>query len=438
MCPRCCEWVDPDDRYLAGRRSTCFQCGEESPLDQLMRRSVAWKAILVQRVQRGWRELSPPSPTESEGCQDEGWAPVRSLGPIPQGSETRVLLRHGFRTWESLYPARQRVVLECLLQTIAKLDVAREVKATLNLAAVGVAEIAGYASRWDRWYLKNVETMALHRFNLTTLTVEPNVWGAHGYGRGTFSQRVRAMTKASRWVKEKLGKQLVVEGPWAAITTRRARLARGTDARIVVGSSERMVLQDGVVDLVLTDPPYHDDIQYGELSLPLRRWAELHVHDGKSDAAMSPGNGNRAGRESYRRLLTKLFTEMHRVLNTKGRLVFTYANREPSAWVGLFQALEDAGFHAIAYEIVHAENETGPWKSGVASCDLDVILELSPSPTQQDPYRPNVSGDGAEEEFLITVGDQFLEVGCLADGWQERFRRKLSTLSFLAKSQAPM
>ena len=438
LCPRCCERVDPADRYLAGRHSTCAQCGARSSLDELMRRSVTWKPILVQRVQRGRRELSPPSQIECNTCHDDAWEPVKTLGPIPPGSETRVLLRHGFRTWESLYPARQRAALERILQAVDELDVSRDVQATLHLAAVGVAEMAGYASRWDRWYLKNVETMALHRFNLTTLTVEPNVWGAYGYGRGTFARRVRAMMKASDWIKEKLGNELVIEGPWAATKTPRARLARGTHVRLVVGSSERIVLEDGVVDLVLTDPPYHDDIQYGELSLPLRRWAELHVHDAKGDAAMDPRNGNHAGRASYRRLLTKLFSEIHRVLNTEGRFIFTYANRELNAWVGLFQALQDAGFHAIAYEIVHAENETGPWKTGAASCDLDIILELAPTPIQQDPHRCDVASPGAEEEFLVAVGDQFLEVGRLADGWQERFRRALSTSSFLATSHTTL
>ena len=36
-----------------------------------------------------------------------------------------------------------------------------------------------------------------------------------------------------------------------------------------------MSLPSRSADLVLTDPPYHDDVQYDELSLPLRAWSRL-------------------------------------------------------------------------------------------------------------------------------------------------------------------
>ena len=45
------------------------------------------------------------------------------------------------------------------------------------MAVLGTAEMAGLLSRWDRYYLKSYESMASHRFNFTTLAVEPNVIG---------------------------------------------------------------------------------------------------------------------------------------------------------------------------------------------------------------------------------------------------------------------
>ena len=42
-----------------------------------------------------------------------------------------------------------------------------------------------------------------------------------------------------------------------------------------LGNSAEL-LNDGDIDLVLTDPPYHDDVHYGELflALPQLGWAE--------------------------------------------------------------------------------------------------------------------------------------------------------------------
>ena len=53
----------------------------------------------------------------------------------------------------------------------------------ISIAIIGSAEMAGHLSHWDRYYLKSYESMAGHRFNLTTFAVEPNVWGTVSSGR---------------------------------------------------------------------------------------------------------------------------------------------------------------------------------------------------------------------------------------------------------------
>ena len=42
-------------------------------------------------------------------------------------------------------------------------------------AVLGSVEMAGYLSRWDPRYLKPYEAVANHRYNVTTLSAEPNV-----------------------------------------------------------------------------------------------------------------------------------------------------------------------------------------------------------------------------------------------------------------------
>src|SRR4030095_8100356 len=113
-------------------------------------------------------------------------------------------------------------------------------------------------SRWDRYYLKSYEAMAGHRFNLTTLAAEPNVWGVGQHGRGTVSRRLADMQRAATWMHERLSRRLVLGhlGPSA----RRRAVGQRVDVRIVEGSAERMVLPADLVDVILTDPPYHDDV----------------------------------------------------------------------------------------------------------------------------------------------------------------------------------
>jgi adenine-specific DNA methylase len=208
-------------------------------------------------------------------------------------------------------------------------------------------------------------------------------------------------------------------------------MPKDCDACIVEGSSEHINLRRGSADLILTDPPYHDDVQYDELSLPLRAWANLRMSKLDNEAVVSATTVTKTQPGSYRALLVRLFSECRRVLKPRGRLILSYANREPDAWVDLFSALQTARFRGLGYSIVHSENETDHAKRGVRACALDLIMELTP---QLDfaviQSRPQSTLDGAEVEFLTVVGDTFLRLGKL-DNWEADFVRALKASRFL-------
>jgi adenine-specific DNA methylase len=409
----------------------CWNCGHS---EKLQKRAAlgdwGWQIVLVERTARNRRELALASATEIEQADGEHWHPTLEFGCIPKGQETSVLIRHGFRRWEDLYPRRQRVLLETLLRLSGQVTAEARDWTALRMAICGSAEMAGFLSRWDRWYLKSYEAMAGHRFNFTTLPVEPNVWGAIRSGRGTVQRRLQLFSKASAWLQERLRKELTVTGPTPAGTRRRA-MPKDCDACIVEGSSERISLRRTSADLILTDPPYHDDVQYDELSLPLRAWSKLAMTKLDNEAVVHATSGTRPDSDSYRTLLVRLFSECRRVLKPYGRLILSYANREPHAWVDLFCALQAARFRGLGYSIVHSENETDHAKRGVRACALDLIMELTP---QLDiaiiHSRPVSTFDSPEAEFLTVVGDTFLRLGKL-DRWEDGFVTTLKASRFL-------
>ncbi len=427
-CPECGARTDPATAYTSRRRVRCL-CGHEASLEQLASSGTwGWEVVLVERA-AGWRrELSLPTSAEIRQA-DHGWKPRRVFPEIPRGREAAVLTRHGFVCWHDLYPGRQRQVMERMLEEVETLRVPRKVAGALRLAALGVAEMAGLASRWDRYYLKSYETMAAHRFNFTTFTAEPNVWGARASGRGTFRRRVALLEKAAAWLERQAGKQRVVR---ASSTARRRRLSPTTDVMVVEGSSERLLAPRGSVDLVLTDPPYHDDVQYNELSMPFRVWAGLQTDRLPGDAvAVEAG---RSAYDAYRRLLERIFRETARALSPQGHLVFSYANREPEAWVAVFRALHDAGFQAAGYAVVHSENEKDHAKRHVRACSLDLILDLVRAGAEVTRSRPKAIPPTPEGDFLRLVGNTLLNnVGRRGDGWPESFVARARKERFLSK-----
>lgn len=430
-CTECDATIDPSERYTDNRRVTCPHCNWDGNLSEVMTGGAKWEIALVERVTGSSREIDVPAPLERTLAEPSRWRCSVDLGKIEAGRETAVLRRHGFRKWEDLYPARQRFVMERVLDCVgAASDGQPEVEHALRTAVYGAAEMAGHTARWDARYLKAYEATANHRFSVTTLAAEPNVWGAGTSGRGTLTRRFSQFSKASAWMRERCGRTLRVQGPLLSEAKRRA-IPSNVDVRVVQGASQRIVMPAGSMDAIITDPPYHDDVQYTELSGLFRAWAGLNC--GSLAGDLISQRAGKASMATYESTLRELFMECARVLKTRSHLVLSYANREPGAWIALFEALQAAGFRAVGYEIVHSENETDHAKSGKRACVLDVLLDLVAagfSPVQL--HRPSSTASGDEERYCRLIGKQALLIGQLAPGWAPKFEQHLRKSAFLS------
>lgn len=443
-CTVCQTPTDPSRAYTPRRVITC-PCGHQDRLEARAQASgLDWEVVLVERVGARRRELSLPTTGELTAAQASHLHPTLSLGPIPEGQETSVLRRHGFKRWEDLYPRRQRAMTEKLLGLASRCSSDEAIVSALKLAIVGSTEMAGHLSRWDRYYLKSYESMAGHRFNFTTLPVEPNVWGTTTSGRGTTLRRLVQLVKAAEWLQTHTRTRLRVQGPVPSESAIALPLLGEDidgipldrpDVMVVAGSSERQLLPTGSVDLVLTDPPYHDDVQYGELSRPLQAWSGLTPPDSSGDAVVNRVTGQLVASGSYTVLLASIFRESARLLRDDGHLIFSYANRDPQAWVHVLEALQSAGLRAAGCTIVHSENETDHAKRNVRACTLDLLLDLVPvSNLPIEQHIPDV-GTGDEQEFLSVVADYVLRIGVLSGDWKEDFNEALTDIAFLRSAK---
>ena len=327
-----------------------------------------WKAILVQRITSREHEIAEPSQAEQDQADDTHWV-RRTLGTIPASPETEVLLRHGFTDFADLYPARQLATLGTLLEAAEAAPAGTWARNIARACVIGAGEFAGLATRWDPSYLKPYETLASHRYNVTTLSAEIDPWGERG--RGTVRRRLAHAAKASQWLARRSTKEHV---SMRTATSRRTKLGNGLT--VVCGSSAAMPIPDGTVDLILTDPPYHDDVQYADLASIFRALGEASRSAGCEGDVRPSEVVAKQKTNASRAALTTIFTECRRVIAADGHMVLSFANRQPQAWIALLSALNASGSQACGFDVVHAENETEHSKSGKNACTLDVLLDL--------------------------------------------------------------
>jgi putative DNA methylase len=410
-CTICHCLVAPTEVYTPRRIVTCPTCGHrESLSDRASRPGWRWEVCLVERSTNDRRRFALPT-DDDKRLAAEGWKPTASLGEIPPGSETAVLLRHGYRLWEDLYPDRQRVVTETLLELAVKASDDERVVDALRMAIIGTTEFAGHLSRWDRFYLKCNDATAGHRFNFSTFVPELNVWGVGLLGRGTVTRRVHAMIRAAHWIETEIGRPVI-----SVLNSDDSKsMLPDSDAQVVCGDSAKLIgVADSSVDLILTDPPYHDDVHYGELSLPFRAWAGLPMAALDGEAATNITTGVNVDASSYSQSLIRIFSECRRVLKDGGRLIFSYANNDPRAWIALLSALHESGFFAVSCVSLHSENETDFKKRNVDSCNEDLMMELAPADLGR---AGDVLGSVAYQPFMSQVAELFTSVGYLPPGW---------------------
>ena len=133
-------------------------------------------------------------------------------------------------------------------------------------------------------------------------------------------------------------------------------------------SRDLSFIPDRTVDLVITDPPYLDNVQYSELADFFYVWLRLGLKNeyscfgpelsAREDEILQ---NERLGKTArlFMSSLRDVFGECRRVLKDEGLLIFTFHHRRASAWQTLGEALTGAGFHVSACPIVRSEGKSG-------------------------------------------------------------------------------
>jgi putative DNA methylase len=381
----------------------CPHCDAPKAISPQTETSVRWVPVLVSevrsekgRIRTVLRTIEHGDPVEPTDVK----APRELRAKIPPGQETNRLLAAGFTRWTDLYSGRQLAILTQALTIIRNLSARQQVRDRLALCVLGAAEMPAYISRWDRFHLKPFEGLANHRYSSSSLVAECNPLSP--VGRGTLGRRFEASMKALRWLQEGM--------PGRDVSSRDVsspgRRPRYWDVLVATGSSAHQALDDQAVNLVLTDPPYHDDVQYGELARLFHAWLRVYHVLGpvrEEQEAVAKSTLRRAGR-LFEQTIATCLAESNRTLRRDGVLLLTFHNKRLVAWRGLAYALHHGGFAVKAIAVVRAENRNDHCKRNVEAMLHDLVIEC----VKRDatPIKPKLafSPKSAAEKNLAAIG----------------------------------
>lgn len=316
--------------------------------------------------------------------------PIPSI-PIEDGYNTRQILNHGYRFWHELFNPRQLLALSILASSIQDIPEggARD---ALSLLFSGVLEFNNMFASYKGEGTGAVRHMFSHHILKPERTpIEANLWGTPR-SSGAFSTLYKSRLLRALDYREapfeiaveyegrkKSGRKVFGASPsmGAPITSEYpgCGLKPGT-TYLSCGNSAATDLADESVDIVVTDPPFFDNVHYSELADFFFAWQQLYFYrESWQRSTRRPEEVQDARPDEFAKKLMAVLLECNRVLRSHGLLVFSYHHSRDSGWSAVADAVLGAGFSVVQCYPVKSEMSVAmPKNQAKQPINLDVLI----------------------------------------------------------------
>lgn len=303
------------------------------------------------------------------------FAPFRNIPTIGRFDQRPLI--HGFKKYRDLFNDRQLLHLTLLGQEISCVK-NTSLRQILSIAFSEHLTTNCMYTAYAFGYRRISPMFSIHSYRHITRPVEINPW-LDGIGRGTFPNVLKKILKAVTFAKSPTeidprggrvkSTKFSIKANGISKDPRDVLLARSSASISTQSSEDLGKIPDCSIDLILTDPPYFDNLSYSELSDFYLAWHQsLGVAEPPYDDpyVAAPIRENLAltdrGEEAieiYRGRLQRIFYECNRVLKENGLMVFTYHHKSPVAWEAVGNALAHSGLKCKTVLPMRGEGQGG-------------------------------------------------------------------------------
>jgi putative DNA methylase len=400
VCARCATGFDPSHGPARRGTAECPHCGDSFSVVNAVRaltkppdHEMYAKLVLAADGRKRYLESTAFDRKVYQEAQEAvaGMGDLIPTGTIERGNNTDQALNYGYRSWHQFFNSRQLLALGLLARRIAAVEDG-DLRQLFACLFSGTLEFNNMFASYKGEGTGAVRHMFAHHVLKPERTpLEANVWGTPK-SSGAFSSLYRSrmvraldyqaapfelrLRKGTRGGTEKVFGLSEPMG-WSPARSYEEFSSEGSRVYLSVGDSSELDLPDGSVDLVVTDPPFFDNVHYSELADFFYAWHPLLkvTPEGSPLTTRSDHEVQAAAPEVFAERLAGVLRECNRVLRPGGLLVFSYHHSRTEGWASLLHAVHAAGFGVSAAQPVKAEMAGAMPKSQADSpINLDVIL----------------------------------------------------------------
>lgn len=398
-CPACHGQFDPHAGPADGQKVTCQACRQPFSISQAIRslgrppdHRLYAKLILLPTGDKRYTRASQKDVERYRTCSAVLASEV-AQGAIhlpdallSDGNNTRQALGYNYHRWRDFFNDRQLLGLGWLQAAITQLPDKITRDAFLLLFS-GVLEFNNLFASYKGEGTGAVRHMFSHHIlKPERMPVEANIWGtpkSSGSFSNLFKSRILRLLDyraapfevtllgAGKRHRSSLPFSGCIEDDWPPKT------AESGSIHISCGSSDDSQLPSESVDLVVTDPPFFDNVHYSELADFFFAWQKLFPRGFIQPAPSTrhPSEVQDADADRFAQKLKAVFIECRRVLKNEGLLAFTYHHSSNEGWTSLAEAIFGARFSVVNAHPVKAEMSVAAPKSQAKEpIQIDIII----------------------------------------------------------------
>ncbi len=394
-CPDCNFKYDPQTGSVKGPAVSCPHCSHQFRLvdylkntDNPLDHRLYAKLVLMPDNSKKYEPVHDYDLELLEKACSEFVSVQEKIPPvaIKQGYNTNQVLKYNYRFWHQMFSPRQLLCISLVSDEIKNIS-DPALKRLFACLLSGVLEFNNLFCSFKGEGTGAVRHMfAHHILKPELMPIEANIWGTPK-SSGSFStlyksRILRALDYKSDpfELQVKNGKSLKISNinnPLNCNTTETYKDFKKNGASVCIshGDSGNTDIDAGAVDLVVTDPPFFDNVHYSQLADFFYFWLNQILNISEADSTRHCAEVQDTKPDKFSEKLCGVFSECSRVLKKDGLLIFTYHHSRHEGWISVYNAIREAGFVCIQSFPVKAEMSVSvPIQQSKTPINIDLIL----------------------------------------------------------------